>query len=101
LGKKLSAAHPGDEVHLTVVCPFARRLVGDGMQTRFPVAGVQIGDVVYMDPAISAAIWTAQTRFRRTAVILLLGSALSFLPEFRRLFKPLYHLPIASATTNR
>jgi hypothetical protein len=93
LGKKLSAAHPGDEVHLTVVCPFARRLVGDGMQTRFPVAGVQIGDVVYMDPAISAAIWTAQARFRRTAVILLLGSALSFLPEFRRLFKHLYHLP--------
>jgi len=85
--KMLLAAQPGSEVRLTAVIPLARRLVGGGTQTGLPVAGLQIDDVVYLDPAIAAVTWTAQARFRRIAGILLLGSALCFLPEFRQTFK--------------
>ena len=87
--KMLLAAQPGSEVHLTAVLPFARRLVGGSPHTGLPVAGLQIDDVVYMDPAIAAVTWTAQARFRQIAGILLLGSALCFLPEFRQIFKSL------------
>jgi hypothetical protein len=90
----LADVRAGDTIYLTVVPPLAWRLMGVEPGRPLPVAGIRTAREVYMDPAISAETWTAQTVFSRMAGSSLLVLALCVLPEFLRLLR---HRPPATA----
>jgi hypothetical protein len=79
---------PGDQVYLAVVTPLAWRLVGDKDVQHLPVAGVRTLNTVYMDPAMSAAAWTAQAVVSGLAGMSLLTFVLCLLPELVRILRP-------------
>ena len=80
----LADVQPGDRLYLTVVHPLAWRLAGTEGARHLPVAGIRSEDTVYMDPAISADLWTAQARFCRAGGITLLILMLCMLPDLMR-----------------
>jgi hypothetical protein len=68
----LEEVRPGDSVTLTVVQPLAWRLFGSGENpVKGPVAGVRSGSTVYMDPAIAARTWKAQSAAVRNTLLLI------------------------------
>lgn len=83
----LSDVQPGDRLYLTAVPPFAWRLMGTEGAKHLPVAGIRTERVVYMDPAISADLWTAQERFCRAGGLSILVLMICMLPDLMRWFK--------------
>ena len=86
----LDEVRPGDVVTLTVVRPLAWRLFGAGGEPGSgPVAGVRSGSTIYMDPAIAARTWTAQsTAVRNTLLLIGLLAALIVVPRLARRSSP-------------
>jgi hypothetical protein len=91
----LSDVHVGDTVYLTVVTPLITRLMGDRDRQHLPVAGIRTASEVYMDPAISADIWTARSTFQSVASLSLFLLVTCLLPELIELFK--HHPPTNAA----
>jgi hypothetical protein len=95
----LSDVSPGEQVHLTVVSPLAWRLMGTEDTKHLPVAGIRTSEAVYMDPTISAELWTAQSRFSLISRISLLLFAMCYSPDLTRWFK--HHRPPTSLGAQR
>ena len=88
----ISEIQSGEEIYLTIVTPLFWRLFNDDLKTNQTVAGVRSGNIVNMDPNISAITRTAQGKFSKIAIFASSILMICVLPDFVHLlrqYKPL------------